>query len=151
MKRLKIQTLVIVVLMAPSKNFGNFVKLILALIPKYHFIPMTYSTIMQMYKNCWSQEEIVSNVKRELNGIKFSRLSLSVSSVGNSTIYSMMGDGLCMSSRPKRNVCRSSWSTPYPGLCSGEFSLVNPISSLSILPPLNSNIGKNLSYNSKSM
>jgi hypothetical protein len=40
----------IVVLMAQSKNFRNFIKLILALLPKHHFILMTCSTIMKMYK-----------------------------------------------------------------------------------------------------
>jgi hypothetical protein len=40
----------IVVLMAQSKNFGNFIKLILSLIPKHHFILITCSPIMKMYK-----------------------------------------------------------------------------------------------------
>jgi hypothetical protein len=40
-KRLKIQTPAIVVLVAQSMNFGNFMKLMLALIPKDHFILMT--------------------------------------------------------------------------------------------------------------
>jgi hypothetical protein len=50
MKRVKIQTAVIVVLMVHSINFGNFMKLILTLIPKYYFILMTCSAVMQMYK-----------------------------------------------------------------------------------------------------
>jgi hypothetical protein len=49
-KILKTQTLAIVVLMTQSKNFGNFSKLILTLIPKHHFILMTCSVIMQIYK-----------------------------------------------------------------------------------------------------
>jgi hypothetical protein len=47
MKRLKIQTLVIMVLMAQSRNFGNFKKLILALILNHHFMLMTFA-IMQI-------------------------------------------------------------------------------------------------------
>jgi hypothetical protein len=50
-KRLKTQTLTIVVLMAQSMNFGNFRKLIFTLILKHHFIPMTCSASMQIYKN----------------------------------------------------------------------------------------------------
>jgi hypothetical protein len=46
-KRLKIQTPMIVVLMAQSSYFKKFMKLILALIPKNHFIFMTCS-IMRM-------------------------------------------------------------------------------------------------------
>jgi hypothetical protein len=41
----------IVVLMAQSKNFANFMKLILALIPKHHFILMTCYDIMQIFEN----------------------------------------------------------------------------------------------------
>jgi hypothetical protein len=33
------------------QDFQDLLKLILALIPKHYFIPMTYSVIMQIYKN----------------------------------------------------------------------------------------------------
>jgi hypothetical protein len=63
MKRLKTRTPTIVVLMAQSRNFGNFKKLILALIPKHHFILMNFYARMQIYKNSRCQKANVSKVK----------------------------------------------------------------------------------------
>jgi hypothetical protein len=62
------------VLMAQSKNFEKNWKLILTLIPKHHFILVTCSTIMQIYKNSQCLEAIVSKVKTQLNVTKISRL-----------------------------------------------------------------------------
>jgi hypothetical protein len=73
-KRLKTQTPMIVVLMAQSKNFRNFRKLIFTLIPKRYFILMTYSASMQIYKNSRCKEAIFSKVKTQLNIIKISKL-----------------------------------------------------------------------------
>jgi hypothetical protein len=67
MKRLKPQTLVIMVMMAQSRNFGSFRKLILALIPKNHFILMTCSARREIYKNSRCHEGIVTQVKTQLN------------------------------------------------------------------------------------
>jgi hypothetical protein len=74
-KRLKTRTPAIVVLMTQSKNFGNFMKLIFTLIPKHHFILMTYSTSMQICKISRCPEEIVSMGKTQLNVIKIFRLN----------------------------------------------------------------------------
>jgi hypothetical protein len=63
MNRLKIQTPTTVVLMAQYMTFGNFMKLILPLIPKYHFILMTWSAIIQIYKKKQCQKEIVSKAQ----------------------------------------------------------------------------------------
>jgi hypothetical protein len=49
----------VMVLMAQSKNLGNFKKLNLILIPKHHFILMTCSANMQIYRNSQCQEGIV--------------------------------------------------------------------------------------------
>jgi hypothetical protein len=72
MKGLKFQTPAIIFLMVQSRNFGNFMKLTFALIPKYCFNPMTGSAIMQMYKKNLCQKEIVSKVETQLNIIYFS-------------------------------------------------------------------------------
>jgi hypothetical protein len=71
-KRLKTQTPAIVVLMAQSKNFKKFMKFILTLIQKYHFILMTCSISMQICKISRCPEEIVSMGKTQLNVIKIS-------------------------------------------------------------------------------
>jgi hypothetical protein len=70
MKRLKIQTPVIVVLMALSRNFGNFMNLILA--SKTQFHPRDLFCHHGNVQNNRFQEEIVSRVKIQLNIINFS-------------------------------------------------------------------------------
>jgi TRAP-type mannitol/chloroaromatic compound transport system permease small subunit len=60
--------------MSRSRNFGNLMKWIFALILKYNFILMTCYGIMQMYKKIRCQENIVSKVQTQLNLIKFPRL-----------------------------------------------------------------------------
>jgi hypothetical protein len=72
-KILKTRTPAIVVLKAQSKNFVNFMKMILTLIPKHHFILMTCSASMQICKISICPEEIVSMGKTQLNVIKISR------------------------------------------------------------------------------
>jgi hypothetical protein len=72
-KILKTRTPTIVVLKDQSKNFGNFMKLILTLIPKQHFILMTCSASMQICKISRCSKEIVSMGKTQLNVIKISR------------------------------------------------------------------------------
>jgi hypothetical protein len=56
LKRSKIQISVIVVLKAPSRNFGNFMKSIVALIPKHHFTLMIFPIITQIHKKYQCRE-----------------------------------------------------------------------------------------------
>jgi hypothetical protein len=50
MKRLKIQTPAIVVLMAQHRMFRNFMNLILALMPNVHFTHMICTGVTKIYK-----------------------------------------------------------------------------------------------------
>jgi hypothetical protein len=128
-----LKTPAIVVLMAQSRNFGNYWKLILALISKQHFILMTSSTTTQIYKNSWCQEVIVSKVKTQLNIINFTwqhfKICLTLRPLSNSISSSILIVGLCMSPRSKNKVSTPSWRTPCSRLCTGEFILVDPNSS----------------------
>jgi hypothetical protein len=55
--------------MDQSRNFGKFMKLILAWVPKHHFILVTCSTITKIQKNrC--QEEIVSKMETQIKDIR---------------------------------------------------------------------------------
>jgi hypothetical protein len=139
-KRLKTRTPAILVLMTQSKNFGNFMKLILTLIPKQHFILMTCSPSMQICKISRCLEEIVLKGKTQLNVIKISRLTkisricLTLGSLLNSISSFICRVGLCRSPRSKSKVNRQSWRTPYPILCNGKFILVNT-NYLNVHPP----------------
>jgi hypothetical protein len=129
-----------VLVMAQYKIFRNFMKLILTLISKHHFIPMTCSASMQIWKISICLKEIVSKGKTQLNVIKISRLTkisricLTLGSLLNSISSFIFRVGLCRSPRSKSKVNRQSWRTPYPILCNGKFILVNT-NYLNVHPP----------------
>jgi hypothetical protein len=57
-----------------------------------------------------------------------SRKFLTYSTFGNSISSSILGDGVCMSTRLKNNTFVSVWNTRCPGWYSGVFVIVDTIS-----------------------
>jgi hypothetical protein len=57
--------------MEASRIFGNLLKSILVMIPKYKWTLMICSPITQVHKNIGGHQEIVSKVEKQLDVTRF--------------------------------------------------------------------------------
>jgi hypothetical protein len=96
-------------------------------------LSITWSTCMQIFKNCGEREVIVSSVQIELHG-SVSRLTYSAESgltiitFGNFISSWKLGDSVSISTRWESNIYSSIWNTPYQVLISGVIVVESPTS-----------------------
>jgi hypothetical protein len=134
-RKIEIQTCVKVDFDSYIQNFFYYyTKPILTLIPKHQLNLVSCSTIMQIHKknpmsgsNCF-EERNAANHYQIVPRQPFFRNCLTISTFGNSTSSSILGDGICISTKLKNNNFSLVWNTPRLVWYDGVSAIVGTIS-----------------------